>query len=124
MPAIGLGLSGEIQRFWKQQFQGPLYDFEEFSRILAQRKMLENRSDTLKLGLLQVINERSLRLSIKEVYRLLEPGAELVVQNSSKMYNSLISEILVDTGLQLVSEFDKFPTSLQLDWRPLLIFQK
>jgi glycosyltransferase involved in cell wall biosynthesis/GT2 family glycosyltransferase/predicted TPR repeat methyltransferase len=98
LPCLGIGLSGEIEKVWEQQFQGPRMGSKEFLSELQAHSQLKNRSSSMHIVLLrfQQIDFSDAALIASECARLLLPGGLVVLQvdyeDSAAVY--LLKELL------------------------------
>lgn len=78
LPALGVGLSGEMLKVWQQQFQGPTFSHEDLIRVLSKSGSLPNRQGGLELITLVDFAKLSApdqSILLREFARLLKPGS-------------------------------------------------
>jgi glycosyltransferase involved in cell wall biosynthesis len=132
LPAVAVGLAGEIEKFWAQQFQGPRLDHATFLERVQSTGRLQNRDRSLEIGFIRGLpTDRELRSKIfKEFARLLKPGGKLVLQTgfgASSRPHQLppeIDQLAVAEGFSILQPALYFSHSMQLDWAPLFVFAR
>lgn len=133
LPALAVGLDGEVGRFWKEQFQGPMLDWPEFLQAMETRGQLENRAGALHLAMLRgmPLSPGAWRSVFSEAARLLKPGSALVLQSVSgeglERSYALPGEIRAAAeaeGFAFEGPAIHFSAALRLDWTPLFVFRR
>jgi glycosyltransferase involved in cell wall biosynthesis len=87
LAGLSVGLSGEMLKVWKQQFQGPSLSFGEIGRMLDETGKLANRTGGLEVAVLMRPSDQpalAQQRLLTECARLLKPGVgKLLIVDTS-----------------------------------------
>ena len=133
LPALAIGLEGSIERFWKEQFQGPTLAWADLLRTLGAGARLRNQDAALHLGFVRAmpLSQPAWGSLLEELARLLAPGSRLLVQSvygdgleRSYRLPQDIRATAEDKGFAFEGPAIRFSSALRLDWTPLFVFSR
>jgi glycosyltransferase involved in cell wall biosynthesis len=130
LPAVGVGLTGQLQRIWTEQFQGPQMSFDELIKKLAQDGRLPNRAAGLQMSFIRApqVSKEHGQILAKELSRLLVPNGIVLVQladhtfESWRASSSHVRDALSSHGFQQRSDIRYSSYAVDYDHVPMQLF--
>ncbi|MCR5858300.1 glycosyltransferase [Mesorhizobium sp. J428] len=128
LPALSVGLTGEIARYWQQQFQGPALTWREFEEIRTDG--LPNKSSSLEIGVIRgfPLRDSGSNSMLREFSRVLKPGAPLLIQSDPNTpfhrdykMDSAMSELFSSSGFDVAGLKVYTSKANEFDWAPIFI---
>jgi glycosyltransferase involved in cell wall biosynthesis len=121
LPALGVGLSGEMMKIWTEQFQGPALSIADFSEALSRKGQLSNQPGRLQFALLNRpsgLDHAMLRKALDECHRLLAPskGTLLIVDEAVNR------KLLEQAGFRFKEAHSYSSFACRFGWRQVFEF--
>jgi glycosyltransferase involved in cell wall biosynthesis len=131
LPSLSVGLAGQMERTWSEQFQGLRLGPTDFIDTLYTHGRLKTATSALHLAVVRIGDEHAEHFArfAKELSRVLKPGA-LAVFQAIKSEIGLgpcqpeLCSALIDANFVQLPEVVFSSYAVQLDYCPMLVFSK
>ena len=125
LPALGVNVPRAINKFWREQFQGRVYEGDELTQKLSEKGRTDFPSSRLQLVMLNCSPEADLKedtLLLSETARILAPGGTLMIAGSDAI--STLTPRLKALGFD-ASGAKRYASSVShYDWLPILLYTR
>ncbi len=129
LPALAVNVPQSITPFWKQQFQGQVFDAKGYAALLGDKgctTFADNRLDLVYYNDLVGPAAKSLGVDVlqamREAARLLKPGGTLLL--SGALDASALTDMGRPLGFALTGQKRYASSVSQYDWHPVLLYRK